>query len=55
MEKYIILRKLINEGVVQTKKGNQIWLQIPDNVNTRWIFEMARELSRFMKVKIKLA
>ena len=49
-----ILRKLFNEDVVTKMEGNHIWLQVPIGVNTRWIFEMADNLSRFMKVHIKL-
>jgi hypothetical protein len=54
MDKYIILKKLSNEKVIKTITEKSVWLKIPKGVNTRWIFEAAKDLSQFMKVKIIL-
>ena len=54
MERYVILKKLWNENVLIKHTSKDAWLRIPKGVNTRWIFEAARDLRKFMKVHISL-
>ena len=54
MERLVILKKLRNEGVIKEITKKQIWLKIPNGVNTRWIFEVAKDLRKFMKVTISI-
>jgi len=54
MEKHVILKKLFNENVLHIHTSKHAWLRVPLGVNTRWIFEMANELSKHMKVHLKI-
>lgn len=55
MERFVILKKLSNEGVIKSQTEKDITLIVKKNVNKRWVFEQANKLSKFMKVRIALS
>ena len=54
MEKFIILKKLINEKVIVEIKDKNIYLKANKNINLRWLFESANKLKNYFKVHIIL-
>lgn len=54
MEKYVVIKKLFNEKAITRMTKNQIWIKTVRGVNSRWIFESAKELAKSMKVNLSI-
>lgn len=54
MEKYVVIKKLFNEKAIVKMTKNQVWIKTVRGVNSRWIFESAKELAKSMKVNLSI-